>query len=92
MTVMTDSNICGYCGGDEDIAKIAKRMGYRPDVAFAQLAKAEQRIEQLEALLRHARCPNKDCIDGAYPFGPDRELHECEWCDERKALLAEDRE
>jgi len=46
------------------------------------------RIEQLEALLRHARCPNKDCIDGAYPFGPDGELCECEWCDEREALLA----
>lgn len=53
---------------------------------------AADRIEQLEALLRHARCPNKDCIDGAYPFGPDGELCECEWCDGRKALLAEDRE
>lgn len=61
---MTDSNICGYCGGDKDIAKIAKRMGHRPDVAFAQLAKAEQRIEQLEASARyHAIEVGCECLD-----------------------------
>lgn len=49
---------------------------------FELCREAAGRIEQLEELLRHARCPNKDC----------GELCECEWCDERKALLAEDRE
>lgn len=61
---------------------------------------AADRIEQLEALLRHARCPNKDCIDGAIAIqvqannrdGWDYGLEHCQWCDERKALLAEDRE
>jgi len=41
-----DSNECPDCGGNLEIAKIARKMGHRPDVAFA-------RVNQLERLLKN---------------------------------------
>ena len=38
---------CPYCHGDKAVAKIAKAMGFRPDVAFL-------RIKILEAAIKNA--------------------------------------
>lgn len=59
---------------------------------------AADRIEQLEAALREARCPNKHCVDGAIAIqvqannhdGWDYGLEQCEWCDQRETLLSGD--
>ena len=36
--------ICKICGGDDEVAKIGERMGFRPDVAFARIRKLEAAI------------------------------------------------
>ena len=41
---------CFYCGGDQQIAEIAKRMGHRPDVAFAKVREVKRQSEKLYAL------------------------------------------
>ena len=38
-------------------------------------------------LLRMARCPNTDCINGGY-YGPQGEPTECQWCAERAIALS----
>ena len=40
--------ICKTCGGDDEVAKIAERMGFRPDIAFAKIAKHERTIHELQ--------------------------------------------
>ena len=51
-------------------------------------------IERLRELLKVARCPDEDCIDGAVPHGPTPDGHweacQCQWCDERKTTLEAD--
>jgi hypothetical protein len=52
----------------------------------------EQRVEQLEALLREAECPNYKCkFDKAYPEWTHSEVPKtprfCEWCAKRDELL-----
>ena len=42
--------------------------------------------DELRSALVVARCPNKNCIDGAYAFGPDSEPQECEWCEFQQSL------
>ena len=36
--------ICKTCGGDNEVAKIAEAMGFRPDVAFVRINTLEQFI------------------------------------------------
>lgn len=36
--------VCKFCGGDNVVAKIANKMGFRPDVAFLRIKKLEQFI------------------------------------------------
>ena len=57
------------------------------------------KITRLEAeliaerkLLKVARCPVEDCVDGAYPTMPDGEAEQCQWCCERDELLARQQE
>jgi len=38
---------CQYCHGDPAMAKIAQRMGYRPDVAFARVQQAETALRDI---------------------------------------------
>ena len=40
--------ICKTCGGDDATAKIARKMGFRPDVAFLEIKKLEARVKELE--------------------------------------------
>ena len=42
------SKNCTYCGGDQRVAEIAKMFGHRPDAAFLQVRKLEDKIEALE--------------------------------------------
>lgn len=37
---------CEYCHGDQRVAKIAKRMGYRPDVAFIRIKELEEAMRE----------------------------------------------
>lgn len=54
---------CPDCGGDPELAEIAKRMGFRPDIAFQQVRKVEREKAELrrevadlnQALLAMAR-------------------------------------
>ena len=36
--------ICKICGGDNEVAKIANYLGFRPDAAFARIKRLEQFI------------------------------------------------
>jgi Mn-dependent DtxR family transcriptional regulator len=36
--------ICKTCGGDDEVARIAERMNFRPDIAFARVKKLERLI------------------------------------------------
>jgi hypothetical protein len=36
--------ICKICGGDNDVANIANKMGFRPDVAFLRVCRLEEFI------------------------------------------------
>ena len=38
---------CYVCGADQSIAKLARMLGHRPDVAFAALRKAQRSFESL---------------------------------------------
>ena len=40
------SELCKECGGDPVIADIARRMGHRPDIAYARVRKVEAQLEQ----------------------------------------------
>ena len=42
------SDKCIYCGGDPEMAELAKRLGFRPDIAFAEARRMAQRIKELE--------------------------------------------
>lgn len=44
---MGDRFVCPDCGGDPVIADIARRMGHRPDIAFAAVRRAEEKVERL---------------------------------------------
>lgn len=64
--------ICKTCGGDDQVAKIAEKMGFRPDIAFV-------RIKRLESLVRAVSCTDYDGImchdvDGKNWFDMRREL------------------
>lgn len=39
--------ICKTCGGDDAVAKIAERMGFRPDIAFARIKELEKALGDL---------------------------------------------
>lgn len=41
-------SVCPICGGDRIAGALARRLGYRPDAAFAKLKEAECRIKDLE--------------------------------------------
>lgn len=49
-------------------------------------------VEELERLLRNAKCPNESCIDGVIAYGPDPdgnwESQQCQWCAEKEAYFA----
>lgn len=45
-------DICDICGGDKDVGKLAKRLGHRPDVAWAEANKMHRKYESLQAALR----------------------------------------
>lgn len=40
---------CNYCGGNQRVAEIAKRMGHRPDIAFARVMKLEEALRKIVA-------------------------------------------
>jgi Zn finger protein HypA/HybF involved in hydrogenase expression len=66
-------NTCPYCHEDKTIAKIAMRLGHRPDVAFLRIKKLENKLIELGEL------NNKPCFicgyDGDNYFNPD--MHSC---------------
>ena len=65
--------ICPTCKGDSVIADIAKRMGHRPDIAFAKIRRLEDRLIELGEL-DHTPC--FICgYDGEDYFNP--EIHKC---------------
>lgn len=39
---------CPYCHGDAEVAEIAIRMGFRPDVAFCRVRELEREIKAME--------------------------------------------
>ena len=38
---------CPICGGDMEVGNMAKRMGYRPDAAFARANRMQLAIDQI---------------------------------------------
>ena len=50
---------------------------------------AADEIEQLEALLKVAKCPDPNCEDGVVQVFTG-EVYQCQWCDERAALENKD--
>ena len=47
--------------------------------------RALARIEQLEALLKVAKCPDPNCEDGVVQVFTG-EVYQCQWCAEKAAL------
>jgi hypothetical protein len=48
-----------------------------------------KKMNDVAVLLRLAKCPNAHCVDGMVQEGfPDECVFECQWCAERKDLLA----
>lgn len=51
---------------------------------------ANDRIKELEQLLKHAKCPDARCTNGSIPqqVAPyEWEAQQCQWCFERKQAL-----
>jgi hypothetical protein len=47
-------------------------------------------LEKAKKLLEVAKCPNAHCVDGVVQEGfPDECVFECQFCAERKVLLAD---
>lgn len=65
--------ICKDCGGDSVVADIARRMGHRPDIAFARVRKLEDMLFKKGAMFK-SPC---FCCGYAGPgyFQPD--IHSC---------------
>ena len=61
--------------------------------AQVEIVKRDKRIEQLEALLKVAKCPNS-CVDGVIHATRLGEVYDeiepCQWCAERKELEEKD--
>lgn len=74
------NSICPICGGDQVVGNIAKRMGYRPDVAFARVRRLED-----ELFKRGAMC-NPPCFCCGYS-GPGYYQPDKHPCAERHHLL-----
>lgn len=41
--------VCPICNGDIATGKIAQRLGFRPDVAFAKVSQLEKELSELKA-------------------------------------------
>jgi hypothetical protein len=73
--------------------KVRNRSQLQSQIQMLQRWNAEYRtrMRKLETLLKVARCPNSQCIDGAIPHGPDPngewEAEQCQWCAEYNALM-----
>ena len=39
--------VCKICGGDDYIAKIARAMGHRPDIAFVRIKRLENVLTEI---------------------------------------------
>ena len=37
---------CKYCHGDQEVAEIAQKMGFRPDVAFMRIKELESAMQE----------------------------------------------
>ena len=58
--------ICKTCGGDDAVAKIAERMGFRPDVAFLHI---KELVYVVNALLEYIDAIPSD-IAATFPAMP----------------------
>lgn len=64
---------CKECGGDPVIAEIARKMGHRPDMAYARVMKLEDMLFKLGAM---EQAPCFCCgYNGPGYFQPD--THKC---------------
>ena len=52
------TNECKECGGDPVIADIARRMGHRPDIAYARVRRLE---DALKPFAQFACSPKGEC-------------------------------
>lgn len=64
--------------------RLAKQLA---DVVSYEGAAQRKRINQLESMLKTAKCPNADCIQGVCSVGPDGGPSECRWCYEQSQLI-----
>lgn len=79
---MNEDFVCPDCGGDPVIAEIARRMGHRPDIAFA----AVRRIEHDYATLAAAAL---ELVEAAKLYtGILPHLKETSWLDDAKQFSA----
>jgi len=53
--------ICKTCGGDDEVAKIAERMGFRPDIAFVRIKKLEKAIHNIAPWLSASLSDGTPC-------------------------------
>jgi septal ring factor EnvC (AmiA/AmiB activator) len=63
----------------------ADMLGTEDNDHYFECQRAAAYIEQLEALLKVAKCPDPNCEDGVVQVFTG-EVYQCQWCDERAAL------
>lgn len=71
--------------------KILTACGWMADAELPLIAErivnhSANHIEELESLLKAARCPNRGCEDGYYRDAGG-EPEPCRWCYEREAII-----
>ena len=84
-----EPDLCRECRGD-GVVEITRRNDVEVEKYFAA-----DTVQVSRKFLEVARCPNIHCTDGAIPHQiGDGEwgIQQCQWCDERKALLAQESE
>ena len=59
--------------------------------AHKKYTETELALAHANELLRVAKCPNAHCVDGVIQegFPDDYDVFQCQWCADRKLLLAE---
>ena len=74
-------NACPKCGA----------RGYNDE----ETMQSTDTVQVSRTWLEAAKCPNTQCTDGVVPHqvgDHEWEAEQCQWCDERKALLAQETE
>jgi hypothetical protein len=53
---MIENGVCLICGGDQGTARLARLLGYRPDIAYAKLNKAIKLLKERDGGAHDKHC------------------------------------